>query len=87
MVKCEELKQAYEAIFLAEFRGKIDRTERIARIIALRDSPLAAGFSFEERDAIANGAVSTVRRAGPAGNEDRTRTERHHRPVSRRAGR
>jgi hypothetical protein len=60
MAKREELKQAYEAIFLTEFRGQIDRTERIARVIALRDSPLAAGFSFEERDAIANKAVESA---------------------------
>jgi hypothetical protein len=60
MTKREELKQAYEAIALAELRGQIDRTERIARIIALRDSPLAAGFSFEERDAIANEAVESA---------------------------
>jgi hypothetical protein len=60
MTKREELKQTYEAIFMAEFRGQIDRTERIACIIALRDNPLAAGFSFEERDAIANEAVESV---------------------------
>lgn len=60
MTKREELTQAYEAIFLAEFRGQIDRTERIARIIALRDSPLAADFSFEERDAIASEAVESA---------------------------
>ena len=42
---------------LQELRGKITREERIARIIALRDSPLAAGLSFAERDALANEAV------------------------------
>jgi hypothetical protein len=50
------LQDAYTAIFLAELRGQIDRDERIARIIALRDSPLASVLSFEERDAVASEA-------------------------------
>lgn len=58
--KIDHLKRAYEAIFLAEFRRQIDRTERIARVIALSDSQLAAGLSFEESDAIANEAVASV---------------------------
>jgi hypothetical protein len=52
-----ELRKAYEEIMLLSLRGKITREERIARIIALRDSPAAIGLSFEERDAIANEAV------------------------------
>jgi hypothetical protein len=50
------LLEAYEAIYLAELRGEIDRRERDARIVALRDSPLAAGLSFEQREAKAKRA-------------------------------
>ena len=53
-----ELGKSYEAIFLAYFRRKIDRGERNARIVALRDSPQAEGLSHEEREVIANDAVT-----------------------------
>lgn len=53
----DELQKAYEAIFLARLRDEITLDERNARIIALRDTPIAAGLSFEERDAIANKAA------------------------------
>jgi hypothetical protein len=56
----EKLLRAYEAVFRAELRNQIDRAECIARIIALRDSPLAAGLSFEERDALADEAAASV---------------------------
>lgn len=55
-----ELFDAYVAIYLAETRGEITREERGKRIIALRDTPAAAGLTFEQRDAIANKAVEHV---------------------------
>ena len=48
-----ELQRAYAAIFLAEFRKEITREERVARVVALRDSPHAAGMTFSQRNAIA----------------------------------
>ena len=51
-----ELRNAYEAIALRYFRHEITREQRNAMVIALRDSPAAAGLTFEQRDAIANEA-------------------------------
>ena len=55
-----KLLQAYAVIMLQHMRGAIGREERNARIVALRESPAAAGLSFKERDAIANEAVEQV---------------------------
>jgi hypothetical protein len=59
MADYTELQNAYEAIFLKEYRGEIDREERNARIVALRET-LAAGLTFDQRNAIANKAVYSV---------------------------
>ena len=50
-----ELRQAYQAVFLREFRGEITREQRIAMILALRP---ATKLSFERRDAVANEAAA-----------------------------
>jgi len=60
MPDINKLQRAYEAIYLAEMRGEIDRSERNRRVVALRTSPFAEGLSFQERDAIANAAVSSA---------------------------
>lgn len=52
-----ELLEAYKAIALLFLRDQITREERDARIVASRDTPMAAGLTFEERDALANKAV------------------------------
>lgn len=44
----------------AFLRGKITRAECDARIVALRDTPAAAGMSFEERDALASASVDRM---------------------------
>jgi len=54
-----ELQTAYAAILLKELRGEIDREERNARIVALRET-LSAGLTFDQRNAIANRAVIAV---------------------------
>ena len=51
------LQQAYEAIFSARMRGEIEAAECKARVTALYESPLAAGLSSQECDAIADKAV------------------------------
>ena len=43
-----ELLKAYEAIFLDRLNWEIDRDERDERLIALSDSPMAAGLTEEE---------------------------------------
>jgi hypothetical protein len=54
------LLNAYKEIFLLDLRDKIGRDERNARIVALRET-LAAGLSFEERDALATQAAEWAR--------------------------
>jgi hypothetical protein len=54
-----ELQNAYLAIFLKEYRGEIDRAERIVRIVALRET-LAADLTFDQRNAIANKAAYSL---------------------------
>jgi hypothetical protein len=54
------LRDAYEAIFLRYLRGEITREQRNAMVVALRDTPMAAGLTFAQRDAIANEAVEQV---------------------------
>jgi hypothetical protein len=66
----KDLKEAYQAIFLAYFHHQIDRNEREARVVALRDT-LGAGLSFEERDAVANEAVRSVALAAALGQTNR----------------
>ena len=51
------LRDAYEAIFLRSLRREITREQRNAMVVALRDTPMAAGLTFAQRDAIANEAV------------------------------
>jgi hypothetical protein len=52
-----DLLKAYEGVMLLALRRKITREERNARLVAVRDIGVAAGLTFEGRDAIANEAV------------------------------
>jgi hypothetical protein len=74
MADPRELRKAYEAIFLQELQDEITREERVARIIALNDSPAAAGLSVKQRDDIANEAV---RRAAAVTNGSEPKRRRH----------
>jgi len=56
-----ELRRAYEEVMLLFLRDKITRAERDARIIALHNTPAAAGLSSEQRNAIASEAVTRAR--------------------------
>ena len=56
-----ELLKAYEAIFRDRLNWEIERDERL---IALRDSPMAAGLTEEERTAIADAAYEIVHFGG-----------------------
>ena len=53
----KELLGAYETIMLLSMKGNITREEHNARIVALRDSPLAKGLTFKQRDALATKAA------------------------------
>ena len=59
-----ELLKAYEAIFQDRLNWEIDRDERDERLIALSDSPMAAGLTEEEHTAIANAAYEIVHFGG-----------------------
>jgi hypothetical protein len=72
MADTDALGKAYEAIFLQELRGEITREECLTRVIALDDSPAAAGLSVKQRDDIANEAVKRAE-AVANGSEPRRR--------------